>query len=288
MGRRTVARSLELAGQGRLVVVESAAELDLHVIAEVVTPEDAGSAGAAAVVLNKADLNGFGGDGPMAAAAGLCERFAGLLGAQVLPLSGRLAVAAFDDHLDWAALFALAAEPGGLASLDGSFDGFLTARLPVPPAARQRLLQTLDLFGISLAVTALRRGAGPAQVQGLLRRVSGVDEVIRAVEAAGAPARYQRVLDAVVELEVIAIGNAANPLGPAVTEFLASDDTVVARMAAALAAAATAGLDPGPAAPLRRAVHWQRYLRTSVSDLHRACGADVVRGSLRLAGGVTR
>ncbi|MCV6971136.1 hypothetical protein H7I00_16355, partial [Mycobacterium bohemicum] len=33
---------------------------------------------------------------------------------------------------------------------------------------------------------------------------------------------------------------------------------------------------------LPRALRWQRYGRAAVSDLHRACGADIARGSLRL------
>jgi hypothetical protein len=33
---------------------------------------------------------------------------------------------------------------------------------------------------------------------------------------------------------------------------------------------------------LRRAVSWQRYSRGPVAGLHRACGADIARGSLRL------
>jgi hypothetical protein len=36
------------------------------------------------------------------------------------------------------------------------------------------------------------------------------------------------------------------------------------------------------AAHLRRAVHWQRYRRGPVASTHRACGGDIVRGSLRL------
>ena len=60
-------------------------------------------------------------------------------------------------------------------------------------------------------------------------------------------------------------------------------------MAAAVDLAEAAGLEVGrvdrdhdPAAHLSRAVHWQRYTRGPVSDLHRACGADIARGSLRL------
>ena len=35
-------------------------------------------------------------------------------------------------------------------------------------------------------------------------------------------------------------------------------------------------------AHLPRAVRWQRYSRASMSELHRTCGADIARGSLRL------
>jgi hypothetical protein len=38
------------------------------------------------------------------------------------------------------------------------------------------------------------------------------------------------------------------------------------------------------AAHLRRAVHWRRYSRGPVNALHRSCGADIARGSLRLLG----
>jgi hypothetical protein len=38
------------------------------------------------------------------------------------------------------------------------------------------------------------------------------------------------------------------------------------------------------AAHLRRAVRWRRYSRGPVDALHRSCGADIARGSLRLLG----
>ena len=43
-----------------------------------------------------------------------------------------------------------------------------------------------------------------------------------------------------------------------------------------------------PAAHLRRAVHWRRYARGPVNALHRSCGADIARGSLRLLAGARR
>lgn len=72
-----------------------------------------------------------------------------------------------------------------------------------------------------------------------------------------------------------------------------TDAAVLARMREAVAVLRAAGLhvdtDDDRDAHLRRAVRWQRYSRGPVSALHRACAADVVRGSLRLwssAGGV--
>jgi hypothetical protein len=88
------------------------------------------------------------------------------------------------------------------------------------------------------------------------------------------------VLDAVAELETLAVSDRR------IAEFLSCDDTVVARMAAAVDVVEAAGLNvdrcDSAAAYLRRAVGWQRYKHGPVAGLHRACGADIVRGSLRL------
>jgi hypothetical protein len=286
VGCSTVARALERAGgpSGLTVVPPGAADLQVYVVAEVVKPEDSAALRAggtpALAVLNKADLTGFAGDGPMVAAGARCARFTEMISSPMLAMSGLLAVAALDDLDVWAELHDLATHPDGLACLDGSFDGFLTAQLPVPVVARRRLLQVLDLFGIAVAVAALRGGCGPAQLRALLRRVSGIDAVIEALIATGAPVRYRRVLDAVAELEALAASDVG--VGEQIGAFLSRDDTVVARMTAAMDAAQACGLDPGPTAPLPRAVHWQRYSRASVGDLHRACGTDIARGSLRL------
>ncbi|OBK14857.1 hypothetical protein [Mycobacterium asiaticum] len=290
VGRRTVAAALDRVGgpAGLTVATEppaQGAELQVYVIAEVAKPEDA-DAGATLGVLNKADLGGFArGDNPITAAGARCVDFAELVGAPMLPMSGLLAVAAFEgfDATSWAALRELAADPGGLASLDGGFDGFLTAQFAVPVRERQRLLRVLDLFGLALAVAAVRRGAGPGGVRAILRRVSGVDAIVQRLVVAGAQQRYRRVLDAIAELEVLAIGDAR------IGAFLSSDDTAAARMAAAIDLAQAQELELGPTAPLQRAVHWQRYRRTAAVDLHRACAAEITRGSLRLwsrAGGV--
>lgn len=263
VGCTTVARAISLAGHHWGLAVSGrgcAADLQLYVIAEVVKPEDRSASRAssnALAVLNKADLSGLSGDGPIAAAQGHCAQFAPLLGSPVLPMSALLAVAAL-EHLDtqsWAALRLLADHSD-----------------PVPTP--RRLLETLDQFGVALAVAALRKGYGPIQVRALLRRISGVDAVIERIVAAGARIRYRRMLDAVTDLEALAVCD------PAIAEFLACDDTVIARMATATDAAG--GLASGPDAPLPRAVHWRRRGHTAADELHRACAADIVRGSLRL------
>jgi ParB-like chromosome segregation protein Spo0J len=174
---------------------------------------------------------------------------------------GILAVDSLDDAL-WSTLRALAAGH------------------PIDAELRRRLTDTLDKFGVAQAIAATRRGATRADVVALLRRLSCIDEVVDNIEALGAPARYQRVLDAVAELETLAVTDRR------IREFLSRDDTVVARMMAAVDVVEAVGMDVDrgdtAAAHLRRAVHWQRYRRGPVAATHRACGADIVRGSLRL------
>ena len=307
VGCRTVARALDRAGIASGVSVTTAfgagdeGDVVVYVTTEVVKPEDTGAiAGArrpALAVLNKSDLagslSGRAGDGPIAAARRRCAEFSALVGAPMKPMIGLLAVAALDD-LDsalWAGLRALAADPGGPTCLDGSFAGFLAANNPVPTDVRLRLLETLDLFGTALGIAAIRQGRTPAQVRILLRRMSGVDAVLGGIAAVGGEVRYRRVLAAVAELEALAVGQ--DGLGERITGFLSRDDTVVARMAAAVDVAEAAGLEvdavrldrDDPAAHLPRAVRWQRYSLGRlgpVSELHRACGADIARGSLRL------
>ena len=125
------------------------------VVAEVVKPEDQGAIAAAGrpvlVVLNKADLAGR-----------HCVEFAELTGAPTTPMVALLAVAALDGAL-WAALRLLADRPADLRSPER----FLAQIHPVPTAMRRRLLETLDLFGVALAVAAaaarcVRSGPGGA------------------------------------------------------------------------------------------------------------------------------
>lgn len=303
VGRGTVARALHRAGIALgISVTTGAGDVVVYVTTEVVKPEDTDAIAAAGrpvvAVLNKADLagslSGRAGDGPIAAARKRCAEFSALVGAPMEPMIGLLAVAALDD-LDgelWAALRTLAAHPGGATCLDGSLAGFLAADIPLPTDVRLRLLDTLDLFGTALGAAAARRGRTPTQVRALLRRMSGVDTVLNKVCVAGAEVRYRRVLRAVAELEALAVSR--DHMAEAIGGFLSRDDTVIARMAAAVDLAEAAGLEPvnldrdDPAAHLPRAVHWQRYSREglgrlgAVSDLHRACGADIARGSLRL------
>ena len=316
VGRRTVARALDRAGCAAGISATTGAsasardvgdaDIVVYVTAEVVKPEDGEAIAAAGrpalAVLNKADLvgslSGRSGDGPIVAARMRCAEFSALVGVPMEPMIGLLAVAAIDD-LDtslWAALRVLAADPSGPTShnvffqdlFEGSFDGFLAANNPVPTDVRLRLLDALDLFGTALGIAAVRRGGTPARVRALLRRVSGVDAVLSKIAAVGAEVRYRRVLAAVAELEALAVSH--TEIAESINGFLSRDDTVVARMAAAVDLAEAAGLDvdPGdldrddPAAHLPRAVRWQRYGRGPVSDLHRACGADIARGSLRL------
>ncbi len=290
VGRRTVARALNCVGVP-VTVDDEDAEVVVHVVAEALKPEDrdvlAVDRRPTVIALNKADLAGFGGGGPIAAAQARCARLRALTGVPAEPLVGLLAVAAVDDHLlddtVLAALRLLATEPADL----GSTDGFVDGAHRLSRSTRQRLLDTLDLFGIAHGVLAVRRcgpGADPASVAALLRRVSRVDVVAAAIADVGAEVGYRRVLDAVGELEALAATD--DRLAGAIANFLADDDTVVARMAAAVDVVEAVGItvDPAdhPAAHLGRAIRWQRYSGGPVSGVHHACGADIARGSLRL------
>ncbi|WAJ45652.1 hypothetical protein OK015_03830 [Mycobacterium sp. Aquia_216] len=294
VGRGTVTRALAHAGTAADITVmpsEGEADVVVRVVAEVAKPEDvdviAAAGGPVLTVLNKTDLlgslSGRTGDGPLAAARARCAQLAEVTRAPVEPMIALLAVTALEgvDTTSWAALRTLVAHPAGL---DGSFEAFLAADNPVPRQARLRLLDTLDLFGTALGVAAVRRGGTPAQLRALLRRISGVDAVIARIAALGSEVRYRRALEATAELQALAVGPA--PVGGQVTAFLSRDDTVIARMAAAVEVVEAAGHDVGdcddPDEHLRRATRWQRYARASANDLHRACGADIARGSLRL------
>jgi len=241
VGCSTVARALNH------VIVDDDPEVVVYVIAEVVKPEDVRAVGAAGcpvlAVLNKADVTGFAGDGPMALARARSEHFSALLGVPVEPMIGLLALAAQDDALE----------------LD---------------------VQALGPFGLAVATAAVRKGKTDAELRALLRWVSGVDTVRERIVAVGAEVRYRRMLDAVAELEALAVSD--NAAGT----FLARDDTVLARMAAAIDVAESAGLEVRQCRDaggyLSQAARWQRYSREQAGPVHCACGADIARGSLRL------
>jgi hypothetical protein len=281
VGRGTVAQALTRAAdlRGTITLTTSAeaeADVDVYVITEVVKPEDREAIMATTrpvvVVLSKADLvattqPGVHPDGPTSAARIRCARLSAHTGVPIQPMVGLLAIAALDELLDdalWTALQTLAGRPGGD---------------PVP-AVQQRLVDILDVFGVEQALAAIRRGATRDQTRAILRQLSCIDEVVDKIESVGAQVRYRRVQDAVAELETLAVTDRR------ISEFLSRDDTVVARMAAAVNVVEAAGLNvdrcDSAAAYLRRAVAWQRYSRGPVAALHRACGADIVRGSLRL------
>ncbi|MGA8543840.1 MAG: hypothetical protein WB785_01085, partial [Mycobacterium sp.] len=254
-----------------------AADVDVYVIAEVVKPEDraaiTGVGRPVLTVLNKADLiatrqPGRHPDGPTIAARTRCAQLSARTGVPIEPVVGVLAVAVLDDLVDdtiWAALQTLASPPD-------------EPRVAIE--LRRRLLDTLDVFGVEQALGAIRRGAARDQTCAVLRRLSCIDDVVDKIESVGAQVRYRRLLDAIAELQTLAV--TARRVG----EFLARDDTVLARMAVAVDVVEAAGVTvdrcDSADAYLRRAVGWQRYSRGPVAGLHRACGADIVRGSLRL------
>jgi len=257
VGRGTVARALAHAGV--TVATTPQADLDVVVVADAVKPEDRAAIAATGrpvlAVLNKADLvsttaPGRHPDGPTTVARVRCAQLSSAAGTPVEPMVGLLAVAALDDSL-WAELH--------------------DERSSVP---------ALDTFGTRQARSAIRRGASRADVEALLRGLSGIDDVVAKIGILGAQLRYRRESAAVAELETMAVTDRR------IGEFLTRDDTVVARMMSAVDAVESAGMEVDRAdtadAHLRRATHWQRRRRGSAASIERACGADIVRGSLRL------
>ncbi len=262
------------------------ADVRVLVLAEVAKPEDIAAIVAdecpRVVVFNKADLLGFTGGGPMATATRRCAELAARTGTDVVPMAALLARAAADpasftdDMVD--DLRILVDEPADLSSPDA----FVTVRHRLPRDRRERLAEILDLFGIAHCVVALREQpqCGAGELRLLLRHLSGVDVVCARVDAAVSEVRYRRLAAAVAELHALAV------TAEGVADFLDSDETVLARMAVAVDVMRTAGgaVDIGddPAAHRGRAARWRHYRAGSVSALHRACGADIARGSLRL------
>ncbi len=277
VGRETVAAAL--AGAVTIVTDDDeTADVVVVVVAEALKPEDRAMlwAGPTLVVLNKADLAGFGAGGPIAVADRRAAEIQALTGVPTVSMVGLLAVAALDDDLV-DALHTLTAEPADLTSTDG----FLSARHSLPQSVRTRLLDTLDLFGIAHGVLALQQGTEAVALPAVMRRLSRLDRVLARLAVVGAEVRYQRMRTALVQLRTMAACDT-----PALTEFLSGDDAVLAVMAAAVDVVQGAGIpvdtDDKPSAHLRRALHWHRYSRGPVNRLHRHCGADICRGSLRL------
>ncbi|MGI9162887.1 MAG: hypothetical protein ACR2JI_08220 [Mycobacterium sp.] len=277
-GVRTVVRALQSAGT-QVCAPDSDPELEVRVVVETFTAEDLSALSGGrptVVVLNKADLIGFTGAGPMVAAFSRCVELRRRTGIPVVPLSALVALAALDPAgLDDCPIDGCLIDGGLLDPLRELAEG--PARLSA--RVRGRLLTRLDLFGIATAVAALRDGADRIAVRAALRRASGMDAVCAEIDRAAAPVRYRRMRAVLTELT----GMGAGPGGARLARFVAGDDVVLARMAAAAEVLAAAGMPiPRATDPLRMAIHWQRYSAGPVSELHRWCGLDLVRGALRL------
>lgn len=266
-GRSTVIQALRNVGRAVAAAGEST-DVDVYVFVETLNDDDRAALGSAprptVAVLNKADLAGFGGSGPMAASAQRCRELQRIAAVPTRPLSALLAVAGTD----------LAVLDAGLVD---ALRTLSTAPGRLPDGARRRLAAELDLYGTACAVSAVRAGAGRADVAALLRTVSGLGEVCAAIDRASAVVHYRRLT------EVLAEFGADDARAD---RMLTSDGLVLARMAAAAAVVVSAGAaDPECSTRsdhLRRAIHWQRYARGPVSALHRACAVDIARGALRL------
>lgn len=275
VGTRTVARALRRRGVP--VAVRAAADVAILVVAEACKPEDralCAEVGAALVVVTKADLLGAAGEAPIAAADRVATDVGAATGLPAVAVVGLLAAVEALDDGDVAALRSLIAVPVDMSSVDAFADSGDTGR---------RLLDRLDRFGIAHAVLALTDDPDGPDATDVVRRlhdVSRIDALVAAVAGAAAPIRYRRTVRAIDELSCLATGSAE------IADFLTADDTVLARMAAAVDVVESMGAHVDrtdtAAAHRERALHWDRHRCGPTSALHRACASDLVRGSLRL------
>jgi hypothetical protein len=283
VGRDTVAAALR--DHGVTVTPDTAAaDIQVLVIAEALKPEERAMAATdrpTLIVLNKADLTGSRSGGALPNAhrtAADVQRRTGTPTVAMVGLLGKT-TALDDDLVD--ALRTLVHTAADLRSVDA----FTSGDHPVGREIRTRLLERLDRFGIAHAVLALARGADPATLPTLLQRLSNVDAVLARLDAASAPVRYRRLRAALAEMHSLAV----QLDDQALLGLLNSDAAVLATMTAAVDVVEADGIrvDPGddPDAHRRRAAQWRRYSRGPVDALHRRCGADITRGSLRLLDG---
>jgi hypothetical protein len=280
VGRRTVAAALRDRGVA-VVPDAAAADVVVLVIAEALKPEEralAASGRPTLIVLNKADLTGSRDGGALANAHRRAATVQKRTGARTVAMVALLAaMTALDDDLV-AALRTLVSTPANL----GSVDAFSRGDHPVDHDVRTRLLQRMDRFGIAHAVLALARGADPTSLPALLHGLSNVEAVLAGLHAVAAPVRYRRLRTALGETHSLAVLFDDERL----FLLLSSEAAVLATMAAAVDVVQSEGIvvDPGDDqdAHRRRAVQWRRYARGPVNALHRSCGVDIVRGSLRL------
>lgn len=266
VGRRTVAAALAAAGVR--IAEQSAfaevADLSVHVVAEVIKPEDTAALHAARrhpvlVVLNKADLRRHDG----------VSEVAGATPGPVEPMSALFALAALGGELDealWEALGRVAARPADLRCAEQ----FVSRPHPVPRQARERLCATIDLSGVAALLDLAGSGGTVAQARARMRQLSGVDRVVARLKGMGAAVYHRRMAEAVIRLEAMAVGDSR------IDEFLNRDATVAARLTAAVAAN-----DVPDESVLARARRWQAHRSAPVNAAQRSCAADIARGSLR-------
>jgi hypothetical protein len=290
-GVATVSAALRCAGWP-VTVDAHTADLAVWVLTETARPEDRAALGRLCAagtpvvpVLNKADLVGLTPGGPLSEAYRHSVVLASMIGAKPEAMVALLAVAALDpgvlEDTDLAALRLLCEVATDLSGPDA----FLAAPHPLTSGQRRRLLERLDVFGIAHAVVALRSPAADAAtdlptLRTVLRAHSGVDGVVARLAAAAAPVRYRRMCAALTDLAALAVTDAG------IAAWLTADRTVLAQMTLAVAVVQDAGMTVDPAddvaGHLRRAVQWRHYALGPVDSLHRSCGSDIVRGSLRL------
>ena len=278
------ARSTESADVDR-----SVGDVLVYVFAGAISPDDSaaltspsrGAHNGTVVVLTKADTL----DDPAAAAAAASEQ----LGLAVLPVMGTMAAGLRGSGSSGTPLVmddvrTVAAADLGPADLL-TVERFQAADIALSGRRRENLVDCIELRGLALLVSALRRPTPVPSDDDLVQilvEASGLDDLVEAVSAAVSTAAATRDADLHRSLRQIAAGH--RHVRGAVESYLASDEAVAAEMRCAALHLGVPIETGSEWETVQQAALWkQRAATAKDSDVRRSALA-LCRGHVRLLG----
>ncbi|GAB2648617.1 hypothetical protein [Nocardia goodfellowii] len=244
------------------------------------------------VVLNKADAIGT----RWADAVFAADQYSRELGIVVLPVVASLAVrtragAVSDPELATLRRLAESGDP----TLTLSSDLFTSPALGPDVAEREQLLERWDFYGITCALSALRRAPELSghQILQILHAVSGIDPLHRLLHR-----RYEQVtalrggemLDELARLAARAVPGVHGRARDLIEGYLDSDDAMWTALCAGVANPSVAHLAAGYPSPapadaddaLHRAARWRAVVSSDMSPAARRAALRAHNGYVRL------